>query len=75
MSRYDDDRDCDDLRFFIRRIDQRWHVTATGGGQEHTHEQGFHDQGKAYDFRDQVRDACERGRDLNLAHWETVDLD
>lgn len=74
MSRYDD-RDPDDLRFFIRRTDQRWHVTAEGDGLEHTHKHGFTDKREAYDFRDEVRDACERGRALNLAHWDTVALD
>jgi hypothetical protein len=74
MSRYDDDRETDDLRFSIRRIDQRWRVTASGGGLEHTHEHGFTDKGKAYDLRDRIRDAVETGRDLNLAHWETERL-
>ncbi len=34
---YSHDKDPDQLRFFVRRIDQRWHLTATGGGLEHTH--------------------------------------
>lgn len=74
MSLYPNDRDADELRFFIRRIDQRWHLTATGDGLEHTHELGFDDKRKAYAFRDHVRAEYERGRDLHLAHWETAAL-
>ena len=75
MNRYPDERDPDELRFFVRRIDQRFHVTATGGGLEHTHEHGFTDKAEAYEFRDDIHAACERGRDLNLAHWDTVALE
>ena len=76
MSTYSHHRDPDSLGFFVRRIDQHWHVTATGGGLEHTHEHAFDDRAEAYELRDRIRAACEHtGRDLHLAHWDTVALD
>jgi hypothetical protein len=72
MSNDSYDRDPDELRFFVRRIDQRWRLTATGDGLEHTHSHGFLDKDDAHTFRRQVRWAYENGRELNLAHWDTV---
>ena len=72
---YSHDQDPDPLRFFVRRIDQRWRLTATGDGLEHTHRHPFDEKEDAYGFRRQVRRAYEHGRDLNLAHWHTVPVD
>ena len=65
-------RNSDELRFFVRRIDQRWRLTATGDGLEHTHEHVFDDKDHAHTFRRQVCWAHENGRELNLSHWDTV---
>ncbi len=35
----------------------------------------FDEKDDAYGFRRQVRLAYQRGRDLNLVHWDTVAID
>ena len=65
----------DEIRFFVRRIDQRYRVAATGDGLEHTHHHGFTRKKAAYRFLDSVRAAYRGGRDLNLVHWNTEALD
>ena len=66
------DRDPDKLRFFVRRIDQRWRLTAAGEDLEHTHQHGFLEKDDARTFLRQVRWAYQNGRELNLVHWDTV---
>jgi hypothetical protein len=58
------------LRLAVRRLDGRWHVTASDSELEHTHRHPFPTRDAAQRFVERVRQALEDGRDLDLRHWE-----
>ena len=64
-------RENDELHVTLRRIDGAWHVVADDGDVEHTHQHPFADRWKAWRLVEEIRDALDRGRLLNLAFWES----
>ena len=55
----------------VRRRDQAFRAEIVFDGLRHTHKHPFQDQDDAWSFLRRVRFELDRGRDLNLAYWET----
>jgi len=69
---FDDEPNPDTLDISVRRIDQAWHVVATGRDAEHTHGQRFFVRDDAWQLAHEIRRGLQGGRDLNLRFWDSI---
>ncbi|RMH21201.1 MAG: hypothetical protein D6696_06345 [Acidobacteria bacterium] len=78
MSGYDlssDERErIDRLQVSVRRMDGAHRVVAIGGGIEYLHRCAFEKGWRAWELVRKVREKLRNGGDLDLRHWETVEV-